>query len=37
VLLSCTGTPVAAAYSRSGGIDSLFDAKALELLQENPG
>jgi sulfate transport system ATP-binding protein len=37
VLLSCTGTPVAAAYSRSSGIDSLFDAKALDLLQGNPG
>ena len=37
VLLSCTGTPAEAAYSRSSGIDSLFDAKALELLQGNPG
>ncbi|MFI4906018.1 MAG: hypothetical protein ACHP9X_05000, partial [Steroidobacterales bacterium] len=37
LLLSCTGTPAAAAYSRSSGIDSLFDAKAVELSQGNPG
>jgi sulfate/thiosulfate transport system ATP-binding protein len=36
VLLSCTGMPGAGAESRSSGIDSLFDAKALDLVQGSP-
>jgi ABC-type Fe3+/spermidine/putrescine transport system ATPase subunit len=35
VLLSCTGVSTVA-ESRSSGIDSLFDAKALEMLPGNP-
>jgi sulfate transport system ATP-binding protein len=37
VLLSCTEASADTADSRSSGIDSLFDAKAFELLQGNPG
>jgi ABC-type Fe3+/spermidine/putrescine transport system ATPase subunit len=33
VLLCCTGAPIASAYSRANGIDSLFDSTALELSQ----
>ena len=36
VLLSCTGQPTAGAESRSSGIDSLFDSRALDLMQRNP-
>ncbi|HEY4881723.1 MAG TPA: ABC transporter ATP-binding protein [Steroidobacteraceae bacterium] len=36
VLLSCTGVSTVA-DSRASGIDALFDAKALEILQGSPG
>jgi sulfate/thiosulfate transport system ATP-binding protein len=36
VLLSCTGEPSAAAESRAGGIDSLFDSDAFDLIQRGP-